>query len=156
MDMIVRLYDMPAAPEAEGVTVRRALSPDYETIRAFVREHFSEGWYSECGAALTGPRSTCFIAMKDGELIGFACYDTTAKGYFGPIGVREDRRGGGTGAALLLACLHAMREDGYGYAVIGWCDGAREFYRKIAGAMEIPGTEPEHTVYSRLIRLAGQ
>ncbi|MFR3259058.1 MAG: hypothetical protein ACLTRS_18385 [Lachnospiraceae bacterium] len=29
----------------------------------------------------------CFIAVEDKKVIGFACYDSSAKGFFGPIGV---------------------------------------------------------------------
>ena len=34
----------------------------------------------------------CFIATENGKLIGFACYDATAKGFFGPIGIDPDRK----------------------------------------------------------------
>jgi hypothetical protein len=47
----------------------------------------------------------------------------------------------GVGAALLVACLNAMRDSGYGYAIIGWV-GPREFYAKTVGAIEIPDSTP--------------
>ena len=52
-------------------------------------------------------------------MLGFACYDTTHKNFFGPTGVDAAKRGQGIGTALLLATLHAMREAGYMYAIIG-------------------------------------
>ena len=67
-------------------------------------------------------------------------YECTRRGFFGPAGVREDLRGQGLGAALLLRCLHSMREMGYAYAVIGGV-GPAEFYEKVCGAFVIPGSE---------------
>ncbi len=37
----------------------------------------------------------------------------------------------------MLACLLDMKLTGYGYAIIGGI-GPTEFYRKVAGAVEIP------------------
>ena len=31
--------------------------------------------------------------IEEGKLVGFVCFDSSAKGFFGPIGVRPDRRG---------------------------------------------------------------
>jgi predicted N-acetyltransferase YhbS len=45
------------------------------------------------------------------------------------------------GRALLLACLHAMRERGYAYAVIGGV-GPAEYYRRAVGATAIEGSTP--------------
>jgi hypothetical protein len=91
--------------------------------------------------ALSSNPVSCYIAVKEERLIGFACYDATALGYFGPTGVEESQRGKGTGRALLLACLLDMRIKGYGYAVIGFV-GPAEFYRKAVGAVEIPDSTP--------------
>jgi len=60
-----------------------------------------------------------------------------AKGF----GVDEAARGTGVGAALLVACLHAMAARGYFYAVIGGV-GPAEFYAKTVGAVEIPDSTP--------------
>jgi hypothetical protein len=79
--------------------------------------------------------------LEGKQLIGFSCYDTTAKGFFGPAGVSEAARGRGTGRALLIACLHAMRFEGYGYAIIGDA-GPTDFYEKAVGAVAIPDSVP--------------
>jgi GNAT superfamily N-acetyltransferase len=73
--------------------------------------------------------------------VGFACYDVASKGMFGAIGVKEGYRKQGIGTALLLACLHAMKDEGYAYAVIGWV-ASEDFYAHAAGATVIPGSEP--------------
>jgi predicted N-acetyltransferase YhbS len=86
--------------------------------------------------------------VKEGAVVGFACYDVTAKGLFGPLGVTESFRGRGIGKALLLKCLLSMREEGYAYAIISWV-GAAEFYRRTVGAQVIEDSFPG--VYRRSI-----
>jgi predicted N-acetyltransferase YhbS len=81
------------------------------------------------------------VAVQEGALIGFGCYDATALGFFGPVGVLEASRGQGTGKALLLACLLDMKLKGYGYAVIG-AVGPAEFYRNAVGAVKVPDSAP--------------
>ena len=151
LDMLVNLYDLPDAKEYtdKGIKIKRVLSPDKKKVIDFIRGNFTEGWASESEAAFARPLISCFIAVKNMEVVGFACYDATAKGFFGPTGVKETERGQGIGEALLLATLNAMKEEGYAYAVIGWCDGARKFYEKAVGAMPI--SETGKSVYNRLI-----
>jgi predicted N-acetyltransferase YhbS len=84
---------------------------------------------------------SCFLATKEKAIIGFACYDATALGFLGPIGVEASCRGKGTGRALLLACLLDMKLRGYGYAVIG-STNLFAFYAKCAGATVIPDSAP--------------
>ena len=154
MDMLVNLYRLPEERSVEGVKIARTLPPDRHRVLAWVRETFGPAWESECAVALSAQPNTCFIAEREGACVGFACYDATARGLFGPIGVAADLRKGGVGRALLLRCLYAMREAGYGYAVIGWCDEAAPFYAHTVGAVPIAGSEPEHTAYGRLMRFS--
>ena len=45
-----------------------------------------------------------------------------------------------------------MREQGYGYAIIGWtAKDAIPFYQKEAGAVLIENSEPENSIYSNMI-----
>lgn len=154
MDMLVNLYRLPEEEPLEGVSVARVIPPDRHRVLAWVKGQFGEGWESECSVALSAQPNTCFIAKKDGRCVGFACYDATARGLFGPIGVAPEARKTGVGRALLLRCLYAMREAGYGYAVIGWCDEAASFYAHTVGAVPIPGSEPENTAYGRMMRFS--
>lgn len=148
-DMIANLTRLPGEKVLEGIKIKRAFAGEKMRVLAFVREHFSEGWVYEAENALL--QHKCFIATKDNQILGFACYDASAKGYFGPIGVAQEARGLDVGTALLLRTLTCMREEGYGYAIIGWVDDAEHFYRKTVQAEWIPGGEPENTVYSNLI-----
>ncbi len=155
-DMLVRLYDFAPVPQydercaANGIEVRRIDAWDRAPLLRFVREHFTENWASEVELAFsTGHPITGFVAVKDGRIAGFAVYECSRRGFFGPTGVREDLRGSGAGAVLLMRCLEAMREMGYGYAIIGGV-GPAAFYEKICGAKVIEGSD--QSVYAALYR----
>src|SRR5207237_73855 len=91
----------------------------------------------------------CHLAHCGNRLVGFACFDATALGFFGPVAVDPEQRGSGIGAALLKASLAAMREHGYAYAIIGGV-GPADFYTRVAGAVLIPDSTPG--VYAGLLR----
>lgn len=145
-DMLVRLYDLPdpepyyrRAEEAD-VTVRRAEPWERSRFRTFVEGQFGSRWADEAETAFFRQPITAFVALAEGNIVGFAAYECTRRGYLGPMGMREELRGRGIGAALLLRCLEAMADMGYAYAVIGGV-GPAEFYQKVCGAFLIPGSE---------------
>jgi len=161
-DMLVKLYALPeivpllTALNQKGIEVRRPHPSEKYILSEWVRQYFDESWAVGCEVALEHRPVSCYIAVKkeqvmapgdnpynlpDEVLVGFACYDVASKGMFGAMGVKEDYRGRGIGTALLLACLHAMKEEGYAYAVIGWV-ASIEFYARAAGATVIPDSEP--------------
>jgi len=146
-DMLVKLYNLDndwsfiQQQKKQGVTIRKPIGAEKHYAINWVRETFSEAWASETDMAFSNWPISCFIAQKPKEMIGFACYDSTGLGFFGPIGVAEIWRGKDTGKALLLACLLEMRMKGYGYAIIGSV-GPPDFYRKAVGAVVIPDSEP--------------
>lgn len=84
---------------------------------------------------------SCYVAVENKRLVGFACYDATCKNFFGPMGVNESMRGKGIGKALLLQCLHEMASQGYAYAIIGGA-GPVDFYVRTVQAVEIAGSTP--------------
>lgn len=147
IDMLVRLYDLGDSTglyskiRDQGINLRRARAFEKHTVAGFAREHFSEKWASEIEVALSRQPVSCWIATRDKEILGFACYETTQRGFFGPTGVIESARGTGLGKALLFKALESMRDLGYAYGVIGGV-GPREFYEKNCGAIEIPGSDP--------------
>ncbi len=147
IDMLVRLYDLPDSSElykkidGQEIILRRARAFEKHTLAKFARDHFSEKWASEIEVALTRQPVSCWIATKDKQVLGFSCYETTHRGFFGPTGVIEAARGTGLGKALLFRALESLREIGYAYGVIGGV-GPREFYAKNCGAIEIPGSDP--------------
>ena len=66
-------------------------------------------------AAFSNNPITCYIAVREKKLIGFACYEATARNFFGPMAVLESERRKGIGKALLLKSLESMQELGYDY-----------------------------------------
>lgn len=154
-DLLVKLYTLPPlepefeAMRAQGITLRRGLPPEKHMVLDWVEPNFSAYWRSECDIAFSRQPPSIYVATLDGEMVGFGCYDTTARGFFGPTGVSEAMRGRGVGRALLIACLHAMRETGYGYAIIGGA-GPVDFYQRAVGATIIPDSTPG--IYAGLLR----
>ena len=141
-DLLVKLYDLPAAPLLPPrALVRRALASEKRAVGEWVAARFGGGWASECEVAFARQPISCHLALCDGELAGFACWDATCRGFFGPVGVDERFRRQSLGRALLLNCLRAMAACGYGYAVVGWAHSA-PFYAEAVGAVEIPGSTP--------------
>lgn len=141
-DLLVKLYSLPPPPAPlSGVEVRRAFAAEKRLVCDWVATQFDSGWASECEAAFARLPVACFLAVRGKELLGFACYDATARGFFGPTGVAEAQRKHGIGASLLSAALHDMMARGYAYAIIGAADSI-EFYRKHAGAIEISDSDP--------------
>ena len=154
-DMLVKLYDLEALEKPlhslkdEEVQIRRAIPPEKNYILSWIRDNFSEVWVSEADVAMAASPAKIFIAVKNGELLGFACYDTTAKGFFGPTGVGENARKKGIGTSLLLMSLKALWEDGYPYAVIGGA-GPVEYYKKTCSAQIIEGSE--ESIYKGMLK----
>ncbi len=156
-DLLVKLYTLPdaasalAALAAASIQVRRANTWEKHFLANWVLERFGEVWSHGCQVALEQRPVTCFVAVApvSGQpagqrpadaLLGFGCYDVAGRGIFGPTGVQADQRRRGISTGLLLACLHAMRAEGYAYAIIGQA-GPVDFYARTVGATVIEGSE---------------
>ena len=146
-DMLVKLYGLKDEPHnifntsSTAIEIRKPIGPEKHEVLKWVGDNFSSAWASELDIALSNRPISCFIALKHTSLIGFACYDSTALGFFGPLGVVTSEQGQGVGSKLTRACLIDMHLKGYGYAIIGMAESP-EFYKKVAGAVEIPDSSP--------------
>jgi GNAT superfamily N-acetyltransferase len=142
-DLLVRLYDWKPSdrPAPDGITIRRAFAAEKRLVGLWVLEHFGERWASECEISFSRQPVACFIATDDLDVMGFATYDATARGFFGPTGVMESARHKGIGRALLMATLKDMASQGYAYGIIG-ATTSLDFYRKEIAAVEIPESTP--------------
>ncbi len=165
-DMLVRLWNIPekgliiSKLNEKNIVIRKPIGAEKIAVMRWIRERFSEDWLSESECAFFNDPRSIYIAVREtpggavgelnkGEMLGFACYDAGKRGYFGPTGVDEKERGRGIGVALLLSCLHDMREAGYGYAIIGWV-GPVDFYKKTVGATIIEDSFPG--IYQGMLR----
>jgi predicted N-acetyltransferase YhbS len=146
-DMLVKLYTLQVDWQAittlqhQGITIRKPLGSEKSLITQWVQAHFSSGWASEVEIAIAQRPTSCLIAVTEGKLLGFACYDAAALGFFGPMGIAPTYQGQGIGKSLLQLTLFDMQLKGYGYAIIGFV-GPAEFYSKAVGAVEIPDSSP--------------
>lgn len=142
-DMLVSLIRLPSIDSSlaklreQGITVRRPNPWEQHKLRAFVETHFSKGWADEITVAFSHQPVTCFIAMQEKEIVGFAGYECTRRNFFGPTGVNPSWERRGIGKALLLAALQGLQSLGYVYAVIGSVS-SEEYYSKTVGGVVIP------------------
>lgn len=142
-DLLVNLLKIPALEETsvQEYLIRRAQPFELTQVRTFVAENFSQSWADEISVGFARQPISVFVATIDRELVGFAAYECTRRGFFGPTGVIPAAQGKGVGKDLLLASLHALASMGYVYAIIG-AAGPVRFYQKAVGAIIIPDSEP--------------
>ena len=155
-DMLVRLIGLPETSKEEQtlakkerIVFRRAIAPEKHLVSDWVKAHFGDYWQSEVEVAFARQPVACWIAQREYDILGFACYESTAKNFFGPTGTVENERGKGIGKILLIKALQSLREMGYAYAIIGGV-GPSEFYQKAVDAKLIDGSEI--SIYENLIR----
>ena len=142
-DLLVPLYRLPAVDVPDGMWVGVPLPHRSGSVLDYIGRTFSREWMDEASVAFcrTPPTMKVVVFEDTGSIEGFCCWDCTAKGFLGPVGVSPERRGSGAGRSVVLSVLHSMRESGYAYAVIGGA-GPVEFFQRICDARVIEGSEP--------------
>ena len=149
-DLLVNLLKLPKLEtNSEAFLVRRAQPFELSAVREFVRQEFSVGWADEISVGFARQPVSVFIATIERALVGFAAYECTRRGFFGPMGVSDKAQGKGVGKALLLAALAGLRDMGYVYGIIG-AAGPVRFYQTTVGAIVIPDSEPG--IYTDLLK----
>ncbi|QII47140.1 GNAT family N-acetyltransferase [Flagellimonas oceani] len=155
-DMLVRLLDLPNISkeentllEKEGIIFRRPIAPEKSLVVHWIDMHFSKNWADEAEAAFSALPVNCFIAQKGQKILGFACFESTAKNFFGPTGVLQNERGKGVGKILLVKSLLSLRDMGYAYAIIGGV-GPAAYYQQIVDAKIIE--KSEKSIYQNLLK----
>src|SRR4051812_4712056 len=123
-DMLVQLLKLPPAQpvidelRAQGIIIRRANAFEMSRVREFAQQ-WAITWADEVAIGFSRQPVSVFIAIHDGEVVGFCAYECTRRNYLGPMGVAESMRGKQIGKAVLLAALWGLVEMGYAYAIIG-------------------------------------
>ena len=154
-DLLVNLLKLPALDSTlrdmkeNGITIRRAQPFEITRARSFVEASFSVAWADEISVGFANRPVSVYVAIVEREIVGFAGYECTRRGFFGPTGVAENMQGRGVGKALLVASLWGLRELGYVYAIIGRV-GPIEFYEKTVGAIVIPDSDTG--IYTDLLK----
>jgi mycothiol synthase len=118
---------------ASGITVRRAEPGDLPALVEFARANFSDGWAGEVSDSVGRAGAGCHVALRGGEVLGFAAYGSSRPSWFGPMGTAPTTQGLGIGSVLLRRCLRDQRDAGLQQAQIGWV-GPAPFYASAVGA----------------------
>lgn len=142
-DLLVPLWGLPLVTEIPGVWIGKPLPHQSPAVISHVAGEYGAGWEAEVRTAFTTVPPKIFIAADQdtGSLIGFCCWDCTALGFLGPIGVSTEHKGRGIGKALVQSTLHSMAEHGYAYAIIGDA-GPVEFFQQCCDARIIAESDP--------------
>lgn len=155
-DMLVRLLDLPDCSkderhllESENIIIKRPIAPEKSIITNWVTSNFSANWGDEIDVAFASLPVNCFVAQREQSILGFACFESTSKNFFGPTGVLASERGKNIGKILLIKSLNALKEIGYAYAVIGGV-GPVEYYQKVVNARVIE--QSEKSIYQNLLK----
>jgi len=78
-DMLVKLYSLPDYSslkeklEQSGIRCRRPLSAEKSIVFQWVQNKFGTGWASEVDVSFSYQPNSCFIAVKENQIIGFSC-----------------------------------------------------------------------------------
>ncbi|ONN27432.1 GNAT family acetyltransferase [Thermosipho affectus] len=143
-DLLVKLYNLNFEIQTpNGILLKRPIGPEKIFLVNWIEKNFGRLWASEVDVSFSKTPISMFVAYenKTNKVVGFSCYDTTCRGFLGPIGVLKEYRGKGIGKILLFKTLEDMYRVGYAYAIIGDA-GPVDYYKKTVGAIEIEGSSP--------------
>jgi mycothiol synthase len=134
VNMAVALSDrVVTGPRPAGVEIRRLTASEAPDFQRWMHTAWEAEWAREVRLTLARDPISCFVALENGEYLGFAACDTNRLGWFGPMGTSEAARGRGVGATLLRCCLRDYLDRGAAECQVAWV-GPQDFYRKAVGA----------------------
>lgn len=142
-DMICPLLELPDYRSEierlaqEGIVIRRPKPWEREKVTQFILKEFGQGWADETLVSFSHVPVSAFIAVDGERVVGFAAYEATCRGYFGPTGVDPEYRKRGIGQVLLYEALAGLRDLGYVYGYIG-SPGPVAFYEKAVKGLLLP------------------
>ena len=118
-DYLVDLRRLPPTPSLPPNNAVYGTQPAsrYLDLEYFVGQCFYASWSQEL--RLAHFRGTCRVLTVQDVVVGFACFDATFTGAFGPFGIHPRERKQKLGALLLLNVLQEMRYRDHRYAFIG-------------------------------------
>ena len=140
MDVDLTQVEIPAASELRriemaGVTVRRGTIEDADALARHNAKEWSEAWARETQIALHRTPPSIFLAMAEGEVVGFAAHGVFRATHFGPLGTVPDRRRIGLGGVLTRLALQDMAVHGNKSGEIAWVnEAAIPFYSRCSNA----------------------
>jgi GNAT superfamily N-acetyltransferase len=122
INMEIDLEQLP--PDPGGHHVARA--DERAEVADWMARHWPN-WEAEALRALD--KSTLLLSRDGDDITGFCAYGVNRQGLLGPIAVRGDLMGRGTGRPLLVGALHRMRATGQTRAEVVWVGPIRPYAR---------------------------
>ena len=126
-NMDVDLSQIP--PDPGGPVL--AGEQDRDEVCRFMKEQWPN-WEAEVLRALG--KGTLVIDRDAKGISGFCAWDVNRRGLLGPVAVRLDLMGKGTGAPLLIGALHRMRAAGWERIEVSWV-GPIVPYARVGGTI---------------------
>src|SRR5678816_175231 len=90
-DLLVNLLKLPSFDPLSfevnhvNVMVRRAQPFEITQVLEFIESEFSVGWADEISVGFANKPVSVYIAIADYQVVGFAGYECTRRGFFGPV-----------------------------------------------------------------------
>jgi GNAT superfamily N-acetyltransferase len=103
----------------QNYRIVRGTTELYQPLVTWIQQIFP-AWEYEVSFSYKAKQPQVFIALHNDKVVGFSCFNTTAEGWFGPIGVDPQHRKVGLGKILLLKSLKELKNLGYKKSVIPW------------------------------------
>ena len=152
-DMLVKLYRLRydygfiEKLEAEDIRIGKPENDQVQPLLQWIGNNFCQEAAEQASLAFSSFPACGFVAsqISTGDPLGYACYDATGLGFFGPIGILPGYRDRGISRALVLSCLFDMKMRGYGYAIIGNV-GPTRFYEDIIKEVAVPDNNPHNAL----------
>ena len=132
-NMDVDLSDLPPDPLSPGSARGPVVAgpEDREAVSEFMKANW-DNWRPEVLRALS--KGTLIIDHDESGISGFCAWDVNRRGLLGPVAVRLDLFGKGTGAPMLVAALHRMRDAGRSSIEVSWV-GPIVPYARVGGTV---------------------
>ena len=120
---------------AAGIEVRRARHEDRDALAQHVRRLWTDIWLRETLIAVEKETPPLFLALRDGQIVGFAGHGIYRPSFYGPIATDPAEQRHGVGAVLSALTLADMASRDVQTAQIGWvAETAIPFYSRSSGA----------------------
>ncbi len=127
-----RIATMEGSILAEAMCLRLARESEKEWVRNWIQEENGFNWAYETAEAIGGNGSGVWLAMDGDELVAYSVFGSLEHHWFGPIYVKDERRGDGLGSVLLFKALESMKDLGISRALIPWTSHLF-FYSQVPG-----------------------
>jgi len=141
MDLSLEGFQGPSGQRVErlaaaGIEVRRARhGDDRDALARHVRRLWSDIWLRETAIAVEKELPPLFLALRDGQIVGFAGHGIYRPSFYGPIATDPAEQRHGVGAVLSALALADMASRDVKTAQIGWvAETAIPFYSRTSGA----------------------